>query len=254
MQFTHKNDGIIHIYTADPNEIHVITYKEVKFLCEKNEIEWKNQTFMQYVNQMKNKFFNAKNERSIFTTSQRQAILKRFNFKCNKCECDIKDNTFEIDHIRPLANGGDNKASNLQPLCKACHGDKCSNEHETGEYIKIIDSESSFNNHIQSVMDSPLAQTHAFIETIKNLKVENLNVASDLDIIVTEVHEQTEAEIQEYKLNRIYYKKLMKYAGELNIKISHEDLQEETIKEPTKEPKIFNIDIKMPEEYIILWS
>jgi FlaA1/EpsC-like NDP-sugar epimerase len=36
---------------------------------------------------------------------------------------------------------------------------------------------------------------------------ENLKVTSDLDIIVTEVHEQTEAEIQEYKLNRIYYKK-----------------------------------------------
>ncbi len=74
--------------------------------------------------------------------------MKRFNFKCNKCECDIKDNTFEIDHIRPLSNGGTNKASNLQPLCKACHGDKCTYEHESGEYIKIIDSESSFNNHI----------------------------------------------------------------------------------------------------------
>ncbi len=114
-----------------------------------------------------------------------------------------KDNTYEIDHIRPLANGGDNKASNLQPLCKACHGDKCSNEHETGEYIKIIDSKSSFNIHIQSVMDS-LAQTHAFIEIIKNLKVENLNDASGLDIIVTEVKSETDAEIQEKKLYMRY--------------------------------------------------
>ena len=60
MQFTHKNNGIIHIYTADPNEIHVITYKEVKILCEKNGIEWKNQTFMQYVNQLKNNFLMLK--------------------------------------------------------------------------------------------------------------------------------------------------------------------------------------------------
>jgi deoxyadenosine/deoxycytidine kinase len=103
-------------------------------------------------------------------------------------------------------------------------------------------------------MDSPLAQTHAFIETIKNLKVENLNVTSDLDIIVTEVHEQTEAEIQEYKLNRIYYKKLMKYAGELDIKISHEDLQEEPIKESTKEPKIFNIDINKCRKNILYYG
>jgi hypothetical protein len=235
MQFTHKNNGKLHIYAADPNEIHVITYKEVKFLCEKNEIEWKNQTFMQYVKQMKDKFFNVKNGRTPFTTSQRHAILKRFNFKCNKCECEIKDNTYEIDHIRPLANGGDNKASNLQPLCKACHGDKCSNEHETGEYIKIIDSESSFNNHIQSVMDSQLAQTHAFIETIETPKI---GADNELDT-VTELHEQTEAEKQENKLYMIYIKKLMKYAGEVNIDISPEELQE-----PIKEPKIFNIDIE----------
>ena len=93
-------------------------------------------------------------------------FLKRFNFKCNKCECEIKDNTYEIDHIRPLANGGTNKANNLQPLCKACHKDKCMNEHENGEYIKVVDSESTFNNNIRAIIDSNLAQSHAFIETI----------------------------------------------------------------------------------------
>ncbi len=62
MQFTHLINGKLHVYAADPNEIHVITYKEVKILCKKNEIEWKNQTFMQYVKQMKDKFFNTKKE------------------------------------------------------------------------------------------------------------------------------------------------------------------------------------------------
>ena len=95
---------------------------------------------------MKDNFFNAKNGRSPFTTNQRHTILKRFDFKCNNCKCNITDDKFDVDHIRPLANGGTNKASNLHPLCKACHGDKCSNEHEG--YIKIIDSDSSFDNHI----------------------------------------------------------------------------------------------------------
>ena len=125
---------------------------------------------------MKDKFFNAKNGRTPFTTNQRRAILKRFNFKCNKCQCNIKDNKFDIDHIRPLANGGTNKADNLQPLCKACRGEKCNGEHESGEYIKIIDSESSFNNHVQSVIDSPLVQTHAFIEKIIKDVVENRKI------------------------------------------------------------------------------
>ena len=166
MQFSHNIDGVVHIFTADPNEIHAITYKEVKYLCDKNEIEWKNQTYMQFIKQLKTNFFNEKEGRIVFSKEQRQAVLKRFNNVCNNCKCSIIKDKFDIDHIRPLANGGTNKASNLQPLCKACHKDKCMNEHENGEYIKIIDSESSFNNHIQSVMSSPLAETHAFIETI----------------------------------------------------------------------------------------
>ena len=202
MQFTHKIDNIIHIYAADPNEIHVITYKEVKYLCNKNEIEWKNQTFMEYVKQMKNKFFNAKNGRTQFTTNQRHAILKRFNFKCNKCQCDITDNKFDIDHIIPLANGGTNKADNLQPLCKPCHGDKCSDEHESGEYIKIIDSESSFNNHIQTVIDSQLAQTHAFIETIENPKSES---SLDSGIEPTNEPKIFNIDINKCRKNILYY-------------------------------------------------
>ena len=57
-------------------------------------------------------------------------------------------------------------------LCKACHWDICSNEQENGQYIEIIVGESSFNNHIQTKMDTPLAQTHGFIDTIANPKIE----------------------------------------------------------------------------------
>ena len=38
MQFTHKNNDVIHIYTADPNEIHFITYKEVKIYAKKTRL------------------------------------------------------------------------------------------------------------------------------------------------------------------------------------------------------------------------
>jgi hypothetical protein len=39
-----------------------------------------------------------------------------------------------------------------------------SNEHETGQYIKVSDTESTFNTQVQDVFDSPLSQTHAFVE------------------------------------------------------------------------------------------
>ncbi len=74
--------------------------------------------------------------------------------------------------MKESANGKINEVSNSQPLCTACHGDRCSNEHGSWEYVKIIDAESSFNYHIQSVIDTPLDQTHTFIETIAHPNIE----------------------------------------------------------------------------------
>jgi hypothetical protein len=33
-----------------------------------------------------------------------------------------------------------------------------------GQYIKVSDTESTFNTQLQNVFDSPLRQTHAFVE------------------------------------------------------------------------------------------
>jgi hypothetical protein len=82
------------------------------------------------------------------------------------CKCCIKKVKFNIDHIRSLANGGTNDIDNLQPLCLECHMDKTSTEHEQGKYVKLKDSESSFNTNVQEIMDSPLSQTHAFCEPV----------------------------------------------------------------------------------------
>ena len=48
----------------------------------------------------------------------------------------VNDNDIDIDHILPLAFGGTNNITNLQPLCKICHKEKTKNEkhntkHET---------------------------------------------------------------------------------------------------------------------------
>ena len=41
---------------------------------------------------------------------------------------------------------------------------KPSNENETGQYIKINDTETIFYKQVQHVFESPLSQTHAFVE------------------------------------------------------------------------------------------
>jgi hypothetical protein len=44
--FKYKKNNIIYMFVCDPNAVHNITYKEVKVLCEKNDLPFKNQTFL----------------------------------------------------------------------------------------------------------------------------------------------------------------------------------------------------------------
>jgi 5-methylcytosine-specific restriction endonuclease McrA len=62
--------------------------------------------------------------------------------KCAKCEYCLKGKKYDIDHVRPLSNGGTNELNNLQVLCKACHQDKTANEQENGQFVKFSDTES----------------------------------------------------------------------------------------------------------------
>ena len=49
----------------------------------------------------------------------RRAALDRDNWRC--CQCG-RAGRLEVDHIRPLARGGDPlDLDNLQSLCKSCH-------------------------------------------------------------------------------------------------------------------------------------
>lgn len=44
-------------------------------------------------------------------------------WNCKQCQS-ILDATYEIDHIMPLYKGGTNDITNLQALCRNCHGTK----------------------------------------------------------------------------------------------------------------------------------
>ena len=37
-------------------------------------------------------------------------------------------------------------------------------EHEEGKYIRVVDSESSFNSEVNTIMESKFAQSNAFVE------------------------------------------------------------------------------------------
>ena len=47
-------------------------------------------------------------------------MLSKQNNKCATCQTDIASN-FHVDHIMPIALGGNNWPSNLQCLCPSCN-------------------------------------------------------------------------------------------------------------------------------------
>ena len=165
MEFHHIfEDGTRNIYCCDPNDINIINFNDIKKICDQNKIEWKNQTLTNVIGQIKDNYFDEKNGRVKFNKEQRTMLLNKFNNKCNTCQCCINDNNFHIDHITSLAGGGTNEECNLQVLCPSCHRDKCSSEHEQGQYIKPKETASFFNSEVRDIMNSDLAQQHAFVE------------------------------------------------------------------------------------------
>jgi 5-methylcytosine-specific restriction enzyme A len=165
--FKYKKNNIIYMFVCDPNAVHNITYKEVKVLCEKNDLPFKNQTFMHVVKQLRSKYFDEITGRIKFTKEFKEMVLEKSKKKCAGCKCCLKAKKYDIDHIRPLANGGTNQIDNLQALCKSCHQDKTANEHEHGQYVKFSDTESCFNNTVQEIMNSALSHAYAFVEPIR---------------------------------------------------------------------------------------
>lgn len=66
---------------------------------------------------------NKKNSNGKVYFSEWMNVLKQYNFSC--AECGRKNRKIlTIDHIIPLASGGNNKYSNIQPLCTSCHEEK----------------------------------------------------------------------------------------------------------------------------------
>lgn len=55
------------------------------------------------------------------TSADLEKIYKRQRGKCALCKCSFAKVGSELDHIVPLARGGDNSPANLQYLCRPCN-------------------------------------------------------------------------------------------------------------------------------------
>ena len=72
--------------------------------------------------QRKTRQYQIKVERAKMTDSLRYDILKRDNFRCQICGSSAQDGVkLHVDHIVPVAKGGQTIPSNLRTLCDRCN-------------------------------------------------------------------------------------------------------------------------------------
>jgi 5-methylcytosine-specific restriction enzyme A len=62
-------------------------------------------------------------EKRNVTNLMKKKVAAKQEWKCGHCKATL-DETFEVDHMRALFNGGSNDESNLVALCPNCHRKK----------------------------------------------------------------------------------------------------------------------------------
>jgi hypothetical protein len=62
--------------------------------------------------------------RKAIRKSVRFEVFKRDSFTCQYCGQKAPDVVLEVDHITPVADGGDNAILNLVTACRACNAGK----------------------------------------------------------------------------------------------------------------------------------
>ena len=50
----------------------------------------------------------------------KKRVAARQKWRCASCKT-LLDETYDLDHVKPLFKGGTNAEGNLQALCKRCH-------------------------------------------------------------------------------------------------------------------------------------
>ena len=81
------------ILVVDPNDPEVCNYKRIQTLCKVHNIEFKNQSFNQFITQIKNRYFD---------TSVKRANIYEAKPNCNACKKKITKTQMQIDHIKAL--------------------------------------------------------------------------------------------------------------------------------------------------------
>jgi len=103
-----------HIEHTKRNEEKQLRIRNAELECELAKVRREYETVKEYL--------RNPNRRNV-TPRMKKEVAARANWSCERCELMVNAN-YEVDHIIPLYQAGDNSFDNLQLLCPDCHRTK----------------------------------------------------------------------------------------------------------------------------------
>ena len=104
-------------------------------------------------------------ERDYYTDRERRLeILQRDNHRCVYCTIEISEDTYVLDHLIPVSNGGTNRKSNLVASCQPCNQRK--QDRDAIEFLL-----ENYRNHLLSQQE--YMQQKSYVEALLTEAKEN---------------------------------------------------------------------------------
>lgn len=131
--------------------------------------------------------------RKPISKSLRFEVFKRDKFTCQYCGRSIPDVVLEVDHIKPVAKGGDNDILNLVTACRDCNRGKGTRELSDNSVLKK-----------QQAQIQEMAECREQLEMMMAWR-EELRAETEIqvDIIVNEFESATERSVTDTGRNHI---------------------------------------------------
>ena len=127
-QFTGLSKTIV-VFVSIISFIIPALYIDIPFF-QKNEIP----SFRTNRPQLIKKKTTTKSIRNVPESVKKYVAANQY-WKCKGCK-NLLDETYEIDHVLALEDGGSNDLENLQALCRNCHGKKTARNNIMKRFVK----------------------------------------------------------------------------------------------------------------------
>ena len=111
----------------------------------------------------------------------KKRALHKANHRCGVCNKHVSMTTGEAHHIKPVSEGGQNSAINLQIVCRSCH----LNIHQKTDRRKMIKIKKTKNSQVGfELVINNLRNTftglETFLEELENISQLTKNAVADL--------------------------------------------------------------------------